>query len=138
MITAVAYRYRRYAAWLGVFAVLFQAWLPLAHHPATLFAPDGEETVAFDQFSGQALMPCAAAGVAQEKGPPSQHRPARHIPVCPICQALHMIGGLTPPSTVGFLIVSVVFVVYPIRRHAPGYSARIELPGRPRAPPLSA
>jgi len=136
MITSAGYPRRRLTAWLGVFAVLFQAWLPLVHHPATLFAPSGGETAAFDRLFGQTLVLCTAAGLVQEKILPGQHAPAHHVPVCPICQTLHVMGGFMPPGTASFAISSVLFFHHSIWPNAPGYIARIQLAGRPRAPPL--
>ncbi len=78
----------RVAVWLALLAVLVQALLPAFHHPAGM-ALAGEVTP-----TASHNMCLAPGGAPPEPG----KSPAHHMPPCPICQAVHAIGGFAPPT----------------------------------------
>ena len=128
----------RCAAWLGVVALLVQAWLPLVHHPATLFAPDGEENAAFAALVDEHLALCTAAAQTDEREAPSpaKHAPGHRLPVCPICRVLHAAGAVAPPTVALRTPQAVAFhtcCLFP-KTFIP--TARLECAALPRAPPL--
>jgi len=128
---------RRYcAAWLGIVALLVQAWLPLVHHPVTLFAPDGEETAAFAALFGQHLALCTAASSTSEQSTPSPGKgPSHHPPACPICRVLHAAGAVAPPMAMFLAPQSVAFHPYRLFPKTFIPTARLERAALPRAPP---
>ena len=135
MSTARAAR-TRCAVWLGVVALLVQVWLPLVHHPATLFAPDGEETAAFAALVGEHALCIAATQTEQPRAPPpGKHAPDHHLPVCPICRVLHAAGAVAPP--VAFLYTPHAFVFHTYGSYPKAFiaTARRDRTALPRAPP---
>jgi hypothetical protein len=118
----------RFAAWLAAFALLLQALLPALHHP-------GGMALAGTLALGDAQHLCLAPGDA----PADHEKPAgHHQPECPICQAMHAIGGFAPPAV---LVLAHEAVAGPsISNIAPAspVSRRSFHPQQPRAPPLLA
>ena len=117
----------RKGAWSVLLALWLQALLPLAHHPADM----GMAGVA-DLLVAHNLC------LAPNSAPPEPGKaPAHHMPPCPICQAVHAIGGFAPPA--------------PMMLAEPRFFARVALaalvaqapPGsthvrpQPRGPPLA-
>ncbi len=104
--------------------------MPALHHPA------GMAMAGMSGF-GNAVNMCLAPGADA----PGNHDngPAHPMPDCPLCQAVHAIGGFAPPSAA---------VTAPIRADlhvAFAAAATISVPqpafrsnAQPRAPPLSA
>jgi hypothetical protein len=113
------------ASWLALFAILFQALLPLAHHPAAMAAPAG-----FDSAHNLCLAPGSTAPSDPAKAP------AHHMPDCALCAAMHAIGGFVPPMAPAiavsrdYVIATPVFALILLPRQ----SSRPRQ--QPRAPPL--
>jgi hypothetical protein len=126
------------SAWLGIFAVLFQALLPLGHHPATMFAPTGGETADFERAFAEAMVLCTPAGPVHSGVPFDNHAPAHHpnLPPCPICLSMHTMGGLVPPDTVNLTAQSFAHYAYLGNAARPVRTVSLNLGARPRAPPL--
>jgi hypothetical protein len=117
---------RRPRAWIAIWAILVQPLLPIAHHPASLAL--GQSLAATDHNLCQ-----GSAGAPRD----SDHKgPIHKVPTCPICQAVHAIGGFPPPTAVmlksSFPYAIVVAVV--TDNSAPRRLARVA--AQPRGPPL--
>jgi hypothetical protein len=124
----------RCAASLGVLALLVQAWLPLVHHPTTLFASDGDERAAFERFFGDMPL-CIASDTVEHSVPPADKAPV-HCPLpCLICQTLHALGSFVAPTLAALALPSVVFERYRLWPDRPRCRVRIHLGARPRGPP---
>jgi hypothetical protein len=125
-------------SWLAVLAVLVQALMPVLHHPA------GMAMAGMSGFGNAVNMCLAPGGAAPGSNLPGDHAPGNHdngpahpMPDCPLCQAVHAIGGFAPPSAA---------VTAPIRANVPiGFAAAktasIPKPAfrgnaQPRAPPV--
>jgi len=117
------------AAWVAAFAMMFQALMPALHHPAGMamagaLSPDATKNI------------CIAAAPGTITPGDHDKSPAPKSGDCPICQAVHAIGGFVPPvgpvltaasiSDVSPLIPTAISV--PLRR---SYAA-----AQPRAPPV--
>lgn len=81
---------RRRGAWLGLFALIFQAVAPLSGMPAMRGVND----------LSWGLSPICDIGPAWRTGPASrgEGRGDRDIPPCPICQILQHFGAFIPPA----------------------------------------
>jgi len=92
--------YKRPAAWIALLAILFQALLPLVHHPALFVAGNARPATILNL--------CMAPVV-----PGEQHRkhPA-HLPTCPICQTIASQSGFVPEG-VAIVLRSLVFAACP-------------------------
>jgi hypothetical protein len=148
-MTAMRVVRKRCAAWLGVVALLVQAWLPLVHHPVTLFASDSGEAAAIASLAGEhALCLAAAQAVPQQAPSTDQHAPDKrppdkrppdkdqHLSMCPICRVLHAAGGVPPPPAALYTPQAVAFHPDGVLPRAFVPVARIERAALPRAPPL--
>jgi hypothetical protein len=82
------------AAWLALFAVLFQALLPAVHHPQGMAMAGGLGIAG-------GINICLAPGTPPGNSAPadSGKNPAPHAPACPLCQAIHAIGAFAPPAS---------------------------------------
>jgi hypothetical protein len=78
------------AGWLALFAILFQALLPVVHHPAGV-ALAGAINPDSHNF-------CFAPGTGDHQPADPHKAPANHTPPCPICQAMHAVGGFVPAA----------------------------------------
>jgi hypothetical protein len=81
----------RRAAWLAALALLAQALLPALHHPGGMALAGTPSLV-------DARHLCLAPGSAPVSPADTDKSPAHHQPACPICQAVHAIGGFAPPA----------------------------------------
>jgi hypothetical protein len=126
-----AYRHRkpkRLAAWLAAFAIMLQALLPGLHHP-------GGMALAGTLALVDAPHLCLAPGSAPVSPGDRDKAPGHHQPDCPICQAMHAIGGFPPPTA---LVLAHDAVAAPsIAKIAPSSRilGRSFRPQQPRAPP---
>jgi hypothetical protein len=119
----------RRAAWLAVFALLLQSFIPAFHHPATM-------ALAGTLSLGDAKNLCVAPGSAPVEPGDQDKTPHHHLPACAICQAVHAIGGFAPPAPAllvvardfGTLIPTAPTFVLPFQRPT--------LRQQPRAPPI--
>jgi hypothetical protein len=123
----------RPAAWLALFALLFQALLPLAHHPAGMASMDMAQ---MDMPGYSAGNLCMAPGTA----PADPHKdPAHKPPPCPICQTLQMLaGGFVPPSPIPLDLPPFTRLAAEIPPNADRHEQHIHLGARARAPPMRA
>jgi len=116
----------RPSGWIALLAILLQALLPAWHHPADA-SPSG---------LGAGLLArnlCVAPGSAPSE-PAKQ--PAHHLPVCPICQTLHMLGGgFVPPDPIqlptAMAVVPRLAAAADTPIHAQGGASRIRVRGPP-------
>ncbi len=116
------------AIWLALLGLLIQALLPAVHHPAGMAMAGG-------MGIGGGLNLCLAPGTK----PPAEpgKTPAHHLPACPLCQAIHAIGGFAPPTApslprwIGRAMVVPALAID--GNEPPLYRAHAQ----PRAPPLA-
>ena len=124
-------------AWLGIFALLIQVWLPLVHHPA-LAAAGAPPAYAGDTalFGGEIAL--CLAPLSGQPDPSGRPVPVHKIPVCPICQAMHALGSFVPPA--GIVVAERPLPPVPVNAaHRVAVIARAANPAtRPRAPPVPA
>jgi hypothetical protein len=120
----------RPAAWLAAFAILLQAVLPLAHHPAGM-------ALAGAAGFNEARNLCLAPGSVPAPADAPDKAPAHHLPACALCQAVHAIGGFAPPTATPVLIARRNgAVAYAAAWTAPGAQRRVRASQQPRAPPI--
>jgi hypothetical protein len=116
------------AAWVAAFAMMFQALMPVLHHPAGMaiagaLSPDATKNI------------CIAAAPGTITPGDHDKSPAPASRDCALCQAIHAIGGFVPP-------VAPVIAAAPTRDVSPIIPTAISVPLRrsyaaaqPRAPP---
>jgi hypothetical protein len=118
----------RRTAWLAAFALLLQALLPGLHHP-------GGMALAGTLALGDAQHLCLARGsVPVSPGDPDK-APGHHQPACPICQAMHAIGGFAQPAALVLAHDAVAAPSLAKIAPAPRIFGRSFRPQQPRAPP---
>jgi hypothetical protein len=135
-MTGISAADRRLAAWLCAFAILVPTWLPLIHHPATLFLPDGGGAAAATASRAEAVVICTAGGLALRILPASGKAPVRPLPSCPICQALHALAWFEPPVAAALGPQRFAFRRLHPPRSRPRRVARLSRGAAPRAPPM--
>jgi hypothetical protein len=118
----------RRAAWLAAFALLLQALLPGLHHP-------GGMALAGTLALGDAPHLCLAPISAPVSPGDRDTAPGHHQPDCPICQAMHAIGGFAPPAALVLAHVAIAARSVAITEPASPVSRRSFRPQQPRAPP---
>ena len=128
--TARVVRLRRSGAWLGLFALIFQAVAPLSGMPAMRGVNDLSWGLSsFCDISS----PLQAEPASRGEG-----RDARDIPPCPICQVLQQFGAFIPPAD----NVEILPVALPIAGGTTADMAllrgRVPLSNQARAPPVLA
>jgi hypothetical protein len=121
----------RRSAWLALFALLFQALLPLGHHPADMASMDMAQ---MDMPGYGAGNLCMAPGTA----PADPHKdPAHKPPPCPICQTLQMLaGGFIPPSPISLEPPKFTRLAADVPPAQNRHEQYIHLGARARAPPM--
>lgn len=132
MIAWNRHRQTRRAAWLAVFALLLQTIIPALHHPASLAL--GSVSVL---DAAQHLCLAQNAGSTT----PSDHEkaPKHHaVPVCPMCQAVHAIGGFAPPADPVVALIRATAISLSHYSEAAKIRQRLACQGQPRAPPTLA
>jgi hypothetical protein len=122
---------RRFGGWLAALAMSAQILLPVAHHPATMALGQA----AFGVTGSMCLAP-GGEPVGSEPAGPGDKSPIHKLPVCPICQAAHAIGGYISPtvSTVSVPRAFETAAYRPAPLSSPALWPRIS--GQPRAPPV--
>jgi hypothetical protein len=124
------YRAHRRTAWLAVFALLLQSLIPAFHHPASMaFAG----TLAF----GDVKDLCLASGSAPVAPGDHDKAPQHHVPDCPICQAVHAMGGFPPPTAPVVALPGEAGTGTPTVRTALLVRQRAFTLAQPRGPPAS-
>jgi hypothetical protein len=124
------YRIHRRAAWLAVFALLLQSFIPVFHHPASMaFAGTLSPDVAKHL--------CLAPGSAPVAPSDQDKVPHHQIPACAICQAMHAIGGFAPPAAPAVALVRKAAVARPAFQRAQFAQQRAGEFAQPRGPPAS-
>ncbi|HVJ55804.1 MAG TPA: DUF2946 family protein [Aliidongia sp.] len=120
----------RLGVFIGILALLLQTLLPVLHHPGLTLAP--AQRLVLD------VPVCSAHAAVPTKDQPARELPAHKPPPCPLCQALHFMGGYLPPIA---LLVPMpgctagAALANPPTGTAPLWTA---YEGRPRAPPRTA
>jgi hypothetical protein len=125
---------RHRGAWLALLALLFQAWLPVIHHPASLFAADGEAYLDLNRPAGLTLPICHDGGESSAKDTGSGV-PAHTQPHCPICLTWHAINAFMPavdPAILPRPIFHAAYIAHPTPVLA---GPRLTPAAYPRAPP---
>ena len=125
-----AVRLRRSGAWLGMFALLFQAVLPMSGMPMSRGVAG---------LSGNYSSIC-------DIGAPQQEDPARRsgeggsgdIPPCPVCQVLQQFGTYLPPTDAAAAVLAQKSVAGETPREPVLSPNPVISYCRVRAPPLSA
>lgn len=119
-------RIYRLAAWMGLWALLLPAILPLVHHPAAM--------------AGAAMPMCHMAQGGSQTSDAHKDSPqhGKALPSCPICQSLGTLaqGFLTPEAiaiTQSVTASNVTIVPLPAFLAFQNFS-----PAWPRAPPVPA
>jgi DUF2946 family protein len=117
---------RRFGCVLGLAAILSQTFVLLFHHPA------GAMTMA-----GPALVAGHHHAQADPRSPASGGKaPASMPPHCPICLALHVLGGFVPPTAAALPAEAPRVEAAFSRAPAPSVVGGLVLGGaQPRAPP---
>jgi hypothetical protein len=122
------------AAWLALLAVLFQALLPAVHHPAGMAMAGG-----LGIGGGGGINLCLAPGTPPGNSAPADpgKNPAPHAPACPLCQAIHAIGGFAPPTAPSLPVRHGEAIILPasVAAWVEPYAYRTH--PQPRAPPLA-
>jgi hypothetical protein len=118
----------RLAAWLAAFALLLQALLPALHHP-------GGMALAGTLALGDAHHLCLAPGGGPVTPGDPGKAPGHHQQDCPICQAMHAIGGFAPPAALVLAHDAIAAPSVAITEPASPVSRRSFRPQQPRAPP---
>ncbi len=91
-------------ALVGAMALLVQVWLPFVHHPVLTAAADPQSYARTAAFFGDEVALCSAQGAptSDQSGVPGK-LPSHRLQPCPICQTLHLLGSVVPP-TAGFVV----------------------------------
>jgi hypothetical protein len=123
---------QRPAAWLALLAVWLQALLPAVHHPAGMAMAGGFSALELSSF-------CHAPNPAGTAPTDPGRAPAHSLPACALCQAVHAIGGFTPPPP---LAVGSTTLPRDIAFATPDQASeprrQQHSPQQPRAPPILA
>ncbi len=121
------HRWFRKGAWSVLLALWLQALLPLAHHPADMAMAGTTDLVVAHNLC-----------LAPNSTPPDPGKsPAHHMPPCPICQAVHAIGGFAPTAPVAVVApraFAQIVLVAPVLQAPPALS---HVRPQPRGPPLA-
>jgi len=88
--TSVHRQIRHLAIWLGLWALLFQTLAPTFIYPHIRGSLSSLHICSVQELS--------KSGSTSNKSHPSQ------LPLCPLCQMMHQLGGFIPPFEVSFLI----------------------------------
>ena len=127
---------RTFAASLAAFALLFQSFLPLLHHPATGLPGNG--------LLAGLIVICSPGGFRtisiQDQGDrnqaPDPQKPPSKSPLCPICLSAQIasVALVTPP--VDLQPPSFAAIKTPLPTASLSGNARNHSPHSPRAPPI--
>jgi hypothetical protein len=119
---------RRHASLVATLGLLFQLWVPIAHHPAQDL-PTGADWVAALGMVGDPAMALAHAD--------GHHDPAKpgKPPPCPICLTLQMSSVFVPPAPAAAPATSARAVRIRRPRPAPTVARWLYDASRARGPP---
>jgi len=128
---------RRFAAILAIAALLAQFWAPVVGEAKANLVSDRSYAEFVRIFGADGVVCLLDKGAPSGRTTPGKSGPAHDPLQCPICQSLHALNSVVPPTSAALVLPMVLGRVYFARGASSFGVPHYYLSGEARAPPLT-